>query len=72
MLYEVITGYGPGCWGLTASYSPKGYSAHAPGKEDLGVISPTAALSSFPYSPKESMAALKYFYGTLEKSYNFV
>ena len=54
-------GYGKDCWGLTASYSVNGYSAHAPGN-DLGVITPTAALSSFPYTPTESMAALKGFY----------
>ena len=56
------TGYGPDCWGLTASYSVEGYSAHSPGN-DLGVITPTAALSSFPYTPEQSMAALKGFYG---------
>ena len=55
------TGYGPDCWGLTASYSREGYSAHSPGN-DLGVITPTAALSSFPYTPQQSMAALKGFY----------
>lgn len=56
-------GYSPESWGLTASYSVKGYAAHAPSlKEDLGVISPTAALSSFPYTPKESMAAMRYWY----------
>lgn len=56
-------GYGENCWGLTASYSVKGYSAHAPGTEnDLGVISPTAALSSFPYTPEYSMQAMKHFY----------
>jgi hypothetical protein len=56
-------GYSNSRWGLTASYSPKGYAAHAPGeKNDLGVISPTAALSSFPYAPDKSMAALKDFY----------
>ncbi len=54
-------GYGKDCWGLTASYSPEGYSAHAP-NNDLGVITPTAALSSFPYTPEESMAALRFFY----------
>ncbi|MDP2723396.1 MAG: glucoamylase family protein [Bacteroidales bacterium] len=55
--------YGEQCWGLTSSYSPGGYVAHAPGSEtDLGVISPTAALSSFPYTPDYSMQALKYFY----------
>ena len=55
------TDYGPDCWGLTASYSKDGYSAHSPGN-DLGVITPTAALSSFPYTPEQSMAALKGFY----------
>ena len=55
-------GYGENCWGLTASYSVKGYAAHCPGENDLGVITPTAALSSFPYTPEESMRALKYFY----------
>lgn len=56
-------GYGPDNWGLTASYSVKGYSAHAPSeKEDLGVITPTAALSSFPYTPDHSMAAMKHWY----------
>lgn len=54
-------GYGKDCWGLTASYSIDGYSAHAP-NNDLGVITPTAALSSMPYTPTESMAALKYFW----------
>lgn len=56
-------GYGLDCWGLTAGYSPIGYAAHAPGrKTDLGVISPTAALGSFPYTPQFSMEALKCFY----------
>jgi len=60
-------GYGPGNWGLTASYSVKGYSAHAPDeREDLGVISPTAALSAFPYTPKESMAAMKHWYNDMK------
>ncbi len=56
-------GYGENCWGLTASYSTEFYGAHAPGRQnDLGVISPTAALSSFPYTPEYSMQALKHFY----------
>ncbi|MDQ6844295.1 MAG: beta-glucosidase [Bacteroidota bacterium] len=56
-------GYGPDDWGLTASYSVKGYAGHAPGEEsDLGVISPTAALSSFPYTPDKSMTAMKHWY----------
>lgn len=54
-------GYGANCWGLTASYTIDGYTAHMP-SNDKGVITPTAALSSFPYTPQESMAALKHFY----------
>ena len=46
-------------WGLTASYSVKGYDAHHP-DNDKGVISPTAALSSFPYAPKESLSFANY------------
>lgn len=55
------SGYGENSWGLTASDNQNGYSAHSP-TNDIGVITPTAALSSFPYTPVESMAALKYFY----------
>lgn len=54
-------GYGENCWGLTAGDSYKGYVAHCP-EVDLGVIQPTAALSSFPYTPKFSMEALRHFY----------
>ncbi len=56
-------GYGTESWGLTSSYSIRGYSGHAPSmEEDLGVIAPTAALSSFPYTPEQSLAAMKYWY----------
>jgi hypothetical protein len=59
-------GYGSGAWGLTASLDPFGYMAHAPNPtSDNGTIAPTGALGSFPYTPEESMAALKYFYRTL-------
>lgn len=57
-------GYSADNWGLTASDNQKGYSAHSP-LNDIGVITPTAALSSFPYTPEESMAALRFFYYTL-------
>ncbi|REG89875.1 glucoamylase family protein [Winogradskyella sediminis] len=58
--------YGEDCWGLTASYSRNsdgttGYSAHSP-DNDLGVISPTAAISSIPYTPEKSLEAMHYFY----------
>ncbi len=58
------TGYGENCWGLTASDNHEGYNAHSP-DNDLGVITPTAALSSFPYTPEYSMKALRHFYYNL-------
>ena len=54
-------GYSDRCWGLTASDSHNGYSAHSP-TNDLGVITPTAAISSLPYTPEESMDAIRFFY----------
>ncbi|TXD81978.1 beta-glucosidase [Subsaximicrobium wynnwilliamsii] len=58
--------YSADCWGLTASYSRNadgslGYTAHSP-VNDTGVISPTAAISSIPYTPMESLDAMHYFY----------
>ncbi|MDY0076171.1 MAG: glucoamylase family protein [Bacteroidales bacterium] len=53
--------YSEECWGLTASDDPDGYSVHEPTR-DNGTISPTAALSSMPYTPEESMEALRHFY----------
>lgn len=54
-------GYSDECWGLTSSYSMRGYAGHRP-DNDLSVISPTAALSSFPYTPEESMKMLRFLY----------
>jgi len=53
-------------WGWTASYSVKGYDAHHP-DNDPGVISPTAALSSIPYAPTESIAFANYLFKNLKK-----
>ncbi|WP_347158664.1 glucoamylase family protein [Pontibacter chitinilyticus] len=57
-------GYGEDCWGLTSSYSVDGYAGHSP-TNDLGVISPTAAISSYPYTPKESMKVIRHLYEDL-------
>ena len=46
---------------MTASDGDNGYSAHSP-NNDNGVIAPTAALTSFPFTPEESMKALHFFY----------
>ncbi|RED96179.1 glucoamylase family protein [Marinoscillum furvescens] len=58
---EGYEGYGSNCWGLTSSYSMKGYAGHRPDR-DLGVISPTAALSSIAYTPEETMAMMEFLY----------
>ena len=68
-------GYSDSVWGLTASDIKNGYNASSP-TNDLGYIAPTAALSSFPYTPVESMQALKFYYYVLGdkiwKQYGFV
>lgn len=69
-------GYGEACWGLTASDDNKsGYAVHSP-TFDNGVIAPTAAISSLPYLPEESMKAIRFFYYTLGdkifKDYGFM
>ncbi len=55
-------GYGEDMWGFTASYSVDGYTAHMPHQNDRGVITPTAALSSIPYTPDESMKVIRNLY----------
>jgi hypothetical protein len=57
-------GYSASCWGLTASDIQNGYVASSP-TVDYGVIAPTAAISSLPYTPTESMNAIRFFYYTL-------
>lgn len=57
-----FVGYDSLNWGLTASDNPWGYLAHEPYLNDNGTIAPTAALSSMPYTPNESIATLKHFY----------
>ena len=68
-------GYSDSVWGLTASDIEGGYTDSSP-TNDVSVIAPTAALSSFPYTPNESMAALKFYYYVLGdkiwKEYGFV
>ncbi|MDD5149223.1 MAG: glucoamylase family protein [Flavobacterium sp.] len=59
-------GYSDTIWGLTASYTRNsdgttGYNAHSV-TNDTGIISPTAALSSMPYTPVESLKFLHYLY----------
>ena len=68
-------GYSDSVWGLTASNIKNGYTASAP-TNDQGFIAPTAAISSLPYTPNESMAALDFYYYVLGdklfKEYGFI
>ena len=61
---KAFKGYGSNCWGLTASDTYNGYNAFSP-TNDEGTITPTAALSAFPYTPDYSMKALRHFYDDL-------
>jgi hypothetical protein len=55
-------GYSADCWGLTASdIENNGYTASSP-TNDVGVIAPTAAIASLPYTPTQSLQALRFFY----------
>lgn len=54
-------GYSSSCWGLTASDIQGGYIASSP-TNDKGFIAPTAAISSIPYTPTQSLNAIKFFY----------
>jgi hypothetical protein len=70
-----FAGYGPNCWGLTACDGDQSYDIFSP-TNDKGVIAPTAALSSLPYAPAESLAALRHFFqimgGRLWREFGFV
>lgn len=60
-----FSSYGPDSWGLTAAEGPSGYQAYgAPPGWAIhdGTISPTACISSMPFTPKESIACLKHLY----------
>ncbi len=54
-------GYSQDSWGLTASDIKGGYTASSP-NNDRGFIAPTAAVSSIPYTPTESLQAIRFFY----------
>lgn len=56
-------GYGDNCWGLSAGINSGGGKPLP--RDDNGTINCSAALASFPYTPRESMAALKHFYRDL-------
>ncbi|HEY4301875.1 MAG TPA: glucoamylase family protein [Candidatus Didemnitutus sp.] len=55
-------GYGSDCWGLSAGINNGGMPQP---NSDNGTICCSASLGVFPYTPKESMAALKHFYRDL-------
>ena len=58
---KTFYGYSNACWGLTASDISGSYTASSP-TNDQSYIAPTAAISSMPYTPTQSMNALRFFY----------
>ncbi len=56
-------GYSADCWGPSAGINSGG--GRPLPRDDNGTICCSAALGSFPYTPRESMAALKHFYRAL-------
>jgi hypothetical protein len=58
-------GYGADCWGLTAVDGPEGYREYKPFTEDDGTIAPTGAVSSYAYTPQQSLLAIRHFYRDL-------
>lgn len=61
-----FAGYSDSIWGLTASDGPNGYAARGapPPFNDDGTITPTAALSSIPFTPEQSLAVAHKLYNT--------
>jgi hypothetical protein len=58
-----FVGYGDNAWGLSAGINSGGGKAYP--RDDNGTITCHAALGSFPYTPEQSMKALKHFYRDL-------
>jgi exo beta-1,2-glucooligosaccharide sophorohydrolase (non-reducing end) len=58
-----FVGYGDNTWGRSAGVNADG--GRSLPADDNGTITCTAALASFPYTPEESMKALKHFYRDL-------
>lgn len=57
-------GYSDSLWGLTASDSPTGYRARGapPAQNDDGTITPTAPVSSLPFTPSEMLPVIRNLY----------
>ena len=56
-------GYGADCWGRSAGVNAAG--GRALPRDDNGTVNIMASLASMPYTPSESMAALRHFYRDL-------
>ncbi|MCH5599655.1 glucoamylase family protein [Niabella ginsengisoli] len=61
---QKFEGYNEHSWGLSACDYKKRYHEQSPLK-DNGTICCSAALASMPYTPRQSMRALRYFYEEL-------
>ena len=62
-------GYGANSWGFTAVDGPNdSYHEYGAGEDDDGTIAPTGAVSSYCYTPQESMLAIKHWYRDMGKN----
>lgn len=61
-----FAGYSANEWGITASDTPTGYRARGapPAYNDDGTLNPTAPGGSYPFTPEESLRALRTMYTT--------
>ncbi len=59
--------YAEDFWGLSACMIPNGYEANSP-RNDHGVVSPSAALASMPFTPFYALQVLRNFLGGLRKT----
>jgi exo beta-1,2-glucooligosaccharide sophorohydrolase (non-reducing end) len=58
-----FAGYGPDTWGLSAGINTGGGRPQP--RDDNGTINVMASVASMPYTPEESLAALKHYYRDL-------
>jgi hypothetical protein len=58
-----FVGYAPNCWGLSPGINSGG--GRPLPRDDNGTINIMASLGAMPYTPEESLAALKHFYRDL-------
>ena len=62
-------GYSADIWGFSASDTPTGYGGNNPWGNDDGTVVPTGAIASLPFTPDESLAAVRAFSAQFPAAY---